>query len=56
MTGYIFSLITTNGMGAYNVHEDILNLIEGITIRSKKQMSILIFLSLSVFYNMFMLY
>ena len=32
-------------------------MVEGITIRSKKQTSILIFFSLlSVFYNMFMLY
>ena len=36
--------------------EEIINLVEGITIRSKKQTSILVFSSLSVFYNMFMLY
>ena len=36
--------------------EDIINLYEGITIRSKKQTSILIFFSsLSVFYNVLML-
>ena len=36
--------------------EDIINMAEGITILSRKQTPILFFLSLSVFYNMFMLY
>ena len=37
--------------------EGIINMVEGITIRSKKQTSILIFFSsLSVFYNIFILY
>ena len=36
--------------------EDIINMAEGITILSRKQTPFLFFLSLSVFYNMFMLY
>ena len=36
--------------------EDIINLFEGITICSKKQMLILVFFIIKCFYNMFMLY
>ena len=43
-----------------NAIESVINMVEGIAIRSKKQTSILfyfiLFSSLSVFYNMFMLY
>ena len=45
MAEYLFSLSTTKGVDAYNVPMKIctINLVEVITIRSKKQTSIFIF-------------
>ena len=50
------NVLCTFNLRPVSMGEGIINMIEGIAIRSKKQILILIFSLLSVFYNMFMLY
>ena len=54
---HLFAIQNEGDGRSQHVTEGIINMVEGITIRSKKQTLILIFFSsLSVFYNMFILY
>ena len=53
---HLFTIQNEGGGSLQHVTEGIINMVESITIRSKKQTSILFFFSsLSVFSNMFML-
>ena len=54
---HLFAIQNEGYRSLQHATENIINMVEGIiTIRSKKQASILFFSSLSVLYNMFMLY
>ena len=54
---HLFAIQNEGDESLQHAIEGIINMVEGITIPSKKQTSILIFFSsLSVSYNMFMLY
>ena len=53
---YLFAIQNEGDGSLQHVIGGIINIVEGTIIRSKKQKSILIFSSLSVFYNIFMLY
>ena len=53
---HLFAIQNEGDGNLQHTIEVIINLVEGITIRSKNEPLILIFSSLSVFYNMFMPY
>ena len=55
-TAHLFPIQNEGDRSLQHTIEVIINLVEGITIRSKNEPLILIFSSLRVFYNMFMPY